>query len=254
MKIISQVFTSRFITLYFGAILFGCLLNSTNLWAQKSKPTDPQASPHLKVYDLAIKYGDPNIALNALYYQLAQEPNNIALKDSISSLYLQLGAYRQSILVGQEIIATEPNNRKILELLSIAYESIGGIREALDYTEKLYKLTGSALQLYKIATQQFTLQRYGECNASIDALMQHPQISSEKVTISIPRTGQGAQEMRQEISLKAAAHNIRGAVYSDQKELELAKKAFAEAVQIEPNFVLAKNNLAEVEKKLNEKK
>lgn len=231
-----------------GALMFGSAA------AQKNKRPDETAGGNIQwdVYRLALKYGDPNVALYALYYELAQKPEDVALKDSLASLYLQLGAYRQSILVGREILAVQPENRKMLELLSLSHEAIGAVKEALDYSERLYKLNGSATQLYKIGTQQYALKRYGECMGTIQQLLNHPQINTEKVTITIPRTQQ-TPETRQEISLKAAAYNIRGAVQVDQKELEAARDSFNEALKVEPTFQLAKSNLDEINRKLEKK-
>jgi len=52
-----------------------------------------------------------------------------------------------------------------------------------------------------------------------------------------------SQTETQEIGMKAAALNLKGMVYLDQGSKAEAKTAFEEAIQLEPNFNLAKENL-----------
>ena len=46
-----------------------------------------------------------------------------------------------------------------------------------------------------------------------------------------------------EVGMKAAALNLKGMIYLDKGSKTEAKTAFQEAVQLEPNFELAKENL-----------
>ncbi len=52
-----------------------------------------------------------------------------------------------------------------------------------------------------------------------------------------------SQTETQEVGMKAAALNLKGMIYLDQGSKAEAKTAFEEAIQLEPNFSLAKENL-----------
>ena len=55
--------------------------------------------------------------------------------------------------------------------------------------------------------------------------------------------------IQEEINLIAAALNILGVVSLEKENYPEAKKYFSNALAIQPNFILAENNLKEVVKK-----
>jgi Tfp pilus assembly protein PilF len=55
--------------------------------------------------------------------------------------------------------------------------------------------------------------------------------------------------IKEEINLIAAALNILGVVSLEKENYTEAKKYFSNALAIQPNFILAENNLKEVVKK-----
>ncbi|MCS7086074.1 MAG: tetratricopeptide repeat protein, partial [Bacteroidia bacterium] len=61
-------------------------------------------------------------------------------------------------------------------------------------------------------------------------------------------SGSNARPIRQEVKFKAAALNVKGVLYKDKGDKASAKKFFEEALKIEPEFELAKNNLEELNK------
>ncbi len=194
------------------------------------------------LYKLALRYGDAIVARMAVYMELAKAPNDIALKDSLASLYAISGASLQTNLVARDVLVSQPANKKMLELQALSEQSLGRPKEALEAYEKLYPLTQNLYHLFQIASLQYNLKRLGECNLSINAIVNNPESEKQKVGLALSQTQQ------QEVSLKAAALNIRGVVLKDQKENAAAKAAFEEALKVQADFVLAKNNLAEMQK------
>src|SRR5690606_37866784 len=94
--------------------------------------------------------------------------------------------------------------------------------------------------LYQVAVLQFQIQRYGECQASIQRLVNDPRAEQEKVLININ------QNTRQEVPLKAAALNVLGVMHLDQNDKEKAKQAFSQSLQVYPDFLLPKGNLEQM--------
>lgn len=212
-----------------------------SLSAQKNKTAPPDNDPNWQVYRLALGYGDMNVAIHSLYQILAKDPTNTGIKDSLATLYFTSGFASQSLLVGMDILKTEPSNTKILELTAIAYSSLGYIKQAVEQYDKLYNLTHQPYHLYQLAVQQYTLKRYEECAQSLNNLIADPKSAEEKITID------GDAKKQQRVALKAAAYNVLGVAHRDLGKIEPAKNYFQEALKIEPDFILPKNNLADME-------
>lgn len=221
-------------------------------YAQKGKrKTDTIQAPtraldqehhYRQVYAEAIKYNDFAIATQAVYDLIAISPNPKGLKDTLSQIYFQRAAWPQVILLTMEILEDDPANDGAWELQAIANQSLGRIKEALDSYEQLYKSTKSPFHLYEIAALQYSMRRFGECELSIKRLVADPEIKDKQITIS---TQDGKS---QEVPLSAAVMNLQGVMHLDQGNKEDAKAAFEAAIKLFPDFILAKGNLAEVNK------
>jgi tetratricopeptide (TPR) repeat protein len=240
-------------------ILMLCLVVGTSAaFAQKNKGTttttptatepvkQPAAAPapaakHMEVYRMAKSYADFNTAAVALHYQLAEDPTNMALKDSLAVMYFAMGANLQCIALGKELLEKDENNQRMLELVAISYQNIGALKESLESYEKLYKLSNSAFHLYQIATIQFTLKRTYECTLSLNQLINHPQSGTEKVSIAIDRGRQ------QEVILKAAAYNVLGVLQKENNGREEARKSFQMAKELDKEFLLPQANLMQMD-------
>jgi tetratricopeptide (TPR) repeat protein len=72
--------------------------------------------------------------------------------------------------------------------------------------------------------------------------VKNPKSSDEKV--GFPK----ADNTNQEVSIKAAALNLKGMVYMYQKNKTEALQAFNQALELVPDFELAKENVKEAQK------
>jgi tetratricopeptide (TPR) repeat protein len=194
-------------------------------------------SRHMQVYTQALKYLDYTTALNALHYELSENPTRTDLRDSLASLYFSMNAFPQSILAAKDVLAADANNQKMLELTAISYQSLGALKDAVENYEKLYRLSNEPFHLYQMSVLQYQLQRIGECQASLQRLVQDAAAAQQKVTISV------SQQSAQQVPLHAAAYNVLGIIATEQNNKELAKQHFTKALELFPEFVLAKGNL-----------
>lgn len=202
-----------------------------------TKKTINEEMLHRTVLYNALKYNDVSTAVSACYYLLALNPQNVNIKDTLAMLYFEARSYLQAIMLTGEILQVNPDNLKILEIQAIAQQNLGLIKEALDSYEKLQNKTKSLLHLYQIATLQFALKRFGECEATIAQIIQDPKSEQEKVNVIIGNQGQ------QEVIVKAAALNMAGVIYMEQNQDDKAKKLFEEALKVDKDFLLPKGNL-----------
>lgn len=184
----------------------------------------------------ALKYNDLPTALSATHALLVLAPS-AGLKDTLAVLYFEGKMFLQAIAVSSEILKDNPEHRGMLEVLCISQQSIGLIKEALDNYEKLYKITKSLSHLYQIATLQYALKRYGECEMSIAQIVNDANSEKEKVNVIV--SNQGSQD----VVIKSAALNILGVIAMEQNQNDKAKKFFEESLKFDNAFILPKANL-----------
>ncbi len=200
-----------------------------------------------RVYKTALKNYDLQAATIALYNMQALKPERTDLNDSLALLYFAGERYAQAYIIGEEILKTNPKRNDILELVAVSKQNLGLIKEALADYEKLYSNEKSVYYLYQTATLQYQLKRYGECVASIDQILASADADKQKVTI---RLQQGSQE----VAMKAAAYNVKGICAVELNQDEAARQNFMKAIELAPDFVLAKGNLESLNKKKGEAK
>lgn len=198
-----------------------------------------------KVFREALKYADLTVAKSALFEMIALKPTEKTLKDSLALIYINLGQPQQAILLSREILQNDPTNIAMLEVKAIAQQSIGMTKEALVDYETLFSKQKNIFHLYQIATLQYDLKRMAECNASLDQIISAQDVEKQQINVG---TGQ-QNNAQQKISLKAAALNVKGVLAMDLNEINIAKQCFTEALKLNQDFVLARNNMQYIESK-----
>lgn len=201
----------------------------------------------MRVYKGALKNYDLQAATIALYNMIAIKPERTDLNDSLALLYFAGERYAQAYLIGEEIVKKDPNRKDMLELVAVSKQNLGLIKEALADYEKLYAIEKSLYYLYQQATLQYQLKRFGECIASLDRIINDPQAAQQKVNILV----QGGS---QDVPMKAAALNVKGICALEMNQEDAAKDNFTKALEVSPEFVLAKGNLDMLNKKQQEAK
>ncbi len=224
-----------------GALMLTLITGSSLLFAQTGGTTDPFET-QMRVYKAALKNYDFQTAINALYVMEAIKPERTDLNDSIAILYFEDERYAQATVVAQAIINSDPKRNDMLEMVAVSKQKLGMVKESLSDYEKLYAVDKQVFYLYQIATLQFQLERFGECLASIDQIVSSPDADKQKVNIPV-------QNRTQLVPMKAAAYNIRGICAAQLNQPEAAKENLNKALEIFPDFILAKANLDAINKK-----
>jgi Flp pilus assembly protein TadD len=218
----------------------------SSLSAQTASDSLPKLDPKLRntlnaqdqmAYQLALRYNDPQTATSKLYSLIARNPENIRYTEVLASLYFDLGQSTSAALAALDILEVNGKNVAALEIAAYSLEQLGALDRALPHFESLYLLTGDNFSLYKSAFIQYNLKRYQEAMNSVNMLSKNAKPEDK---IGFPKS----ETETIEVSMKAAALNLKGLIYLDQNSKAEAKTAFTEAVQLEPNFQQAKDNLA----------
>lgn len=209
--------------------------------AQTVKDTTEYA--HWSSYlNLASKYGDYDAAKNAVMHMMLLNENNLGLADTLASLYFETQKYASCVLVCNDILAANPNYLPSLEMRAVSYENLGLKAKTLADYETIYLATNDVYTLYKIALLQRELNRFNEAKTNLDIIATSPKASE----VNLIFTDENKQQ--QEISLIAAAYNIKGMIEKAQSNTEEARKNFNKALEVAPDFYIAKLNLQELDK------
>jgi len=209
---------------------------------QTEKATVSPLTEHFyKKYITALQWSDYDVAKDALYDLIIENPQNDSLIFNLAYFYYENQKYASSVLVSQQLLARNPKNVGALEISAIGYELMGVPDRSLQNFESLYLLTNNINTLYKMAFLQFDLKRYAECLTSIEILLANKDVDTTMVVFNDPANKQ------KEYAMRVAVLNLKGlAVQEHLGDKEAAKKLFGEALAIAPDFVMAKDNLAKV--------
>jgi tetratricopeptide (TPR) repeat protein len=106
----------------------------------------------------------------------------------------------------------------------------------------LYLRNNNVNTLYKIAAIQIDLKRYNEAKTNLDILLSNKGIEEIKYYFPVN------ENEEQEIPMRAALHNLKGIIAREQGNNPEANKQFSIALEISPDFAMAKANLQDLAK------
>jgi len=192
-----------------------------------------------KVYKAAMFYQDYAEAKDALYRLIALEASNETTnyEDTLLMLYVNTNQLLSGILLGRKMLESSPNDERILSALAVSEQQGGLYEDALDRYKKLHTINQELFNLYQIADIEYKMKRYGECERTLNTILQNPDATTKKVKISY---GQGQS---QDVPIQSAALNIRGVLELNQGNTAKALQTFEESVKAFPEFQLPQLNI-----------
>ncbi|MEM7108628.1 MAG: hypothetical protein AAF519_10420 [Bacteroidota bacterium] len=216
----------------------------------QEEPTQPQtmsasqifSSHYARTYQAAIRYNDYNVAKHALYNMLVENPQNDSILYSLSLLYIQGQQYASAVLSANDILSIKPNHTGALEIAAISYENLGIKEKALSNYETLYLNTDDYNTLYKMAFLQYDLAKYAESRTNVDILL------SKKESEELTSVYTLANNEQKEFPIKASLLTLKGMIGAANGDKAGANTFYDEALAIAPDFELAKQQKAELEK------
>jgi len=207
----------------------------------KKQPGNPLTEHFYKKYVTALQWNDYEVAKDALYDLIVENPQNDSLIFNLAYYYYENQKYVSAVLVSQQLLARNPKNVAALEISAVGYETMGVSDRALQNYESLYLLSNNIFTLYKMAFLQYDLKRFTESIASIDILFANPQLDSSKVAFN------DVENKPKEYPMKVSLLNLKGLIQQDHfGDKAAAKKMFEEALAISPDFIAAKQNLVKL--------
>lgn len=229
-----------------GIIMILTVMSMSIFSEVEAQNTDVRTTQLYKLYQMKYvfgrKYNDMDVAKDALYSMISMDPNDDSLKMVLCYYYFEQNQYASSLFVSMDLLARHPDNSDALKINAMSYENMGVRDKAIDAYESLYLKTSEVDVLYQAALLQFELSRYNECKASLDIVLKDPQAKAIKLKFAKNETEQ------QEVTLESAAYNVMGMMEKQQGNMDEAKQNFEKALELEPEFELAAQNLKDVSK------
>ena len=216
---------------------------SSAVFAQNRSVKDTELYKHYQMkYVFGMKFNDKDIAKAAMYDMIALDPMDDSLKFNLAILYYENMQYPSCLFVTNDLLSRSPDDIDILHINALCYQNMGVKDKAMSAFETLYLKNNDISTLYQVAVLQYELGRYAECKSNIGIIT--GDAKTVDVKLNFPKT----ETETQEISMQAAAYNLLGALEIQQGNKMEATKAYNKALELYPEFELAKQGLAEANK------
>jgi predicted Zn-dependent protease len=217
---------------------------STVVYAQQETPstTDTESlrkrnETDQRIYQLAMRYNDLPAARVKLMELIERNPNNNRYAELLATLYFDDGQFASAAVAAIDLLERNDQNPTGLEIAAYALEQLGAMDRALPNFERHYLITGTLFSLYKSAYLQFSLNKEEEAMNSVNMIIKDRKSTDELIGFPIENND------TQEVSLKAAALNLKGMIYMGQQNKAEAIEALNEALSLAPDFQVAQENL-----------
>lgn len=196
-----------------------------------------------KVLEKAKQYNDISVVKSSMMRLVLLEGENSTYKDSLAFIYFQERAYPSSFIASQEVLKRDPNNVKMLEVQAFSLESIGAYDKAVESFKKLFAKTNNNYYGFSQANLQYVLKDYSGAYATLLQVEKLNDTGNYTVSYAINQTH------KQEIELIAAIQYLKGLCAVQLKNNPVAKASFEKALTTQPDFVLAKESLENLQPK-----
>lgn len=219
-------------------------------YSQEEQQPQPQkqqvnalTAHYATMYQRGLRYNDYDVAKNALYGLVNMYPQNDSLLYSLSVLYYQMQQYASAALTSRDVLTLNPDHNGALEISAVSFQEIGAKDKAIEAYEKLFLNTNDFQTLYQLAFLQYDVGRLNESITNVNLLLDKKEADELTVTYT------DANNQQQEFSIKAALYNLKGLINEAQGNPEEARKLYNQALEVAPDFALAKQNLEALDAK-----
>jgi len=189
---------------------------------------NPLTQHFARKYAAALQWNDYEVAKDALYDLIIENPGNDSIIFDLAVYYFQNQKSASAVLVASELLKRNPKNTGALEVAAGGYEALGVLDKSIQSYESLYLLTDNITALYKMAFLQYQMKRFKESANSAEILLARKDLDGVKASYN------DSKGKAKEFPVKVAVVNLKGMLALDQGDKINAKKYFQEALVIAP--------------------
>jgi len=195
---------------------------------------------YVKTYENALRLGDINVAINACYEILANDSTLINYYDTLVYLYLNTRNQGSTYLTARESLKYKPDNPKMTRIAADYARDLGMPDTAIMFYRKTFSLTNDLENLYDVAQAQYNQGNYAGAEETADLIIKNPNSEKQKISISLDKVE------AQSVPLKAAALNVKGTIFIELGNKEIALRYIEEALALAPDFSVARKNKEDI--------
>lgn len=201
------------------------------------KQTEKQSTAKLETlfknsYDLK----DVPTAITAVQLILAEDSTHVLL-DSLPSLYLAAQNFEACLTLTNQALQRKPDNEELTKYKMISLEQLGKDDELLALSKKMFQKTGKVEFIYKQASAELLTGDFTSAETTINTMMDKFKNKPDSVDMMID------QMRTQKVPVIAACWNMKGYMFIQTQKYREAAMAFQKAIQIYPDFIMARRNL-----------
>jgi tetratricopeptide (TPR) repeat protein len=211
-----------------AAMLASCNQNSSGNISQLE-------TLYKKSYDLK----DVPTAITAAQLILAQDSTHY-LRDSLPAMYMAVQNVDACLATTEEALKRKPEDEELQKYKLLCLEQTGEADKMLILADQLYKKTNKAEYLYKVASVQLITQKFEDAEKSINEMQEKYKNTNDSITIFID------QMRSQKVPVLATTWYMRGYLFIQNNKYQQAIEAYQKAIQIFPDFVMARRDLQQL--------
>jgi tetratricopeptide (TPR) repeat protein len=198
-----------------------------------------------QMYKQSIDSEDYATAAGILEHLLASDSStkNSHWQDSLAYVYLKMENYGACESICTKLLQKDSFKVAVIEMLALSLHSQGKIAQAAQTYQRLVPKSRNVHHAYRLAHLQFELNQLSSALSTIHLASSLSYLPSDWVEVYI-------QENKcQRVPVEAAFAYLKGVVLEELNPIQnkqLAKEAYEQAIQLSPDFLMAKKNLADL--------
>lgn len=194
-----------------------------------------------KLLSQALNMGDMTTSIVAVQSLISRDTANVIYLDTLSMLYQNTNNQFGLLQVSKKLLTINPNNMMAQENFATAAKSLQLYQDALNSYSQLYGLTNNTRYLYEVGDIYYRVNNAAQGRQIFEQILNNPKSKTDVVPMLV------GQNNVLQVPVAAAALNYVGFVEAQQKNYEVAKNLYTKALEVFPGFIIAKNNLANLE-------
>lgn len=221
---------------YAAVIVSACLLTACSTKTDQATKADTSTATYEKLYKQALAGKDYQTAITAIQLVLMNDSSS-GLRDSLPELFGAVNNLEACMQAAAQSMERYPENEKFKNIMLICLQQTGDMEGQYALLNDLYQRTKKSQYIIQVASIQMQSGNVKQAMQTIDMLMKELKDSKDSIDVFTDETS------KQKVPVMAALWNMKGFGYMQQKNIEKAKEAFFQSMEIYPEFVMPKRNL-----------
>ena len=198
-----------------------------------------------QMYKQSIDSEDYATAARILEHLLASDSStqNSHWQDSLAYVYLKMENYGACEAVCTKLLQKDSFKVAVIEMLALSLHNQGKIAQAAQAYQRLVPKSRNVHHAYTLAHLQFELNQLPSALSTIQFAFSLSSLPSDWVEVYM-------QENKcQRVPVEAALAYLKGLILGELNPVQnrqLAKEAYEQAIQVAPDFLMAKKNLEDL--------